>query len=340
MEQKIFKTMDDSTIQSMLNWFHLMTNVIDGSNDWMETSGSGRNMYRECDGDPLVTWKRGYSSAFDILMRNLPKQKNGLDLPLSGRILLGKIVNQINWDSKKENGDQQFVRVSCEDGSIYECDFVIVTCSLGFLKHNAEQLFLPRLPLSKRNAIEALGFGTVDKMYLEFENPWWNSTWAGVSFLRHEQSLSDEWSENLLGFYTVRNHPNLLVAWITGAAAQAAEALPEDQVLQICSQRLKRHVDSQFVYSEPIAVIRSLWYLNRFTRGSYSYRSMQSQKADAWACDLAEPVSDSSGLLRLFFAGEATHDHFYSTVHGAVETGYREADRITEIVNSLNSPIL
>ena len=161
-----------------------------------------------------------------------------------------------------------------------------------------------------------------------------------MSFLRHEQSLSDEWSENLLGFYTVRNHPNLLVAWITGAAAQAAEALPQDQVLQICSQRLKRHVDSQFVYSEPIAVIRSLWYLNRFTRGSYSYRSMQSQKADAWACDLAEPVSDSSGLLRLFFAGEATHDHFYSTVHGAVETGYREADRITEIVNSLNSPIL
>lgn len=28
------------------------------------------------------------------------------------------------------------------------------------------------------------------------------------------------------------------------------------------------------------------------------------------------------------FAGEATHDYFYSTVHGAVETGWREADRI------------
>jgi len=30
----------------------------------------------------------------------------------------------------------------------------------------------------------------------------------------------------------------------------------------------------------------------------------------------------------LLFAGEATHEHFYSTVHGAVESGWREADRV------------
>ena len=100
------------------------------------------------------------------LQRNLPKQKNGLNLPLSERILLGKIVHQINWDSKKENDGQQFVRINCEDGSVYECDFVIVTCSLGFLKHNADQLFLPRLPLPKRNAIKVrTGFHT-HKNYL------------------------------------------------------------------------------------------------------------------------------------------------------------------------------
>lgn len=60
--------MNDATIWSMVNWFHLLTNIIDGSNDWMETSGSGHEMYHECEGDPLVTWKRGYSSLFDILM--------------------------------------------------------------------------------------------------------------------------------------------------------------------------------------------------------------------------------------------------------------------------------
>ncbi|KAK7576509.1 hypothetical protein V9T40_012795 [Parthenolecanium corni] len=33
----------------------------------------------------------------------------------------------------------------------------------------------------------------------------------------------------------------------------------------------------------------------------------------------------------IFFAGEATHGHYYSTAHGALETGYREAERILSI---------
>ncbi|XP_011688273.1 PREDICTED: polyamine oxidase-like [Wasmannia auropunctata] len=36
-------------------------------------------------------------------------------------------------------------------------------------------------------------------------------------------------------------------------------------------------------------------------------------------------------------AGEATHDHYYSTVHGAVETGFREADRLIDFERQLNS---
>jgi hypothetical protein len=32
----------------------------------------------------------------------------------------------------------------------------------------------------------------------------------------------------------------------------------------------------------------------------------------------------------LLFAGEATHSSYYSTVHGAIESGWREAERLTE----------
>ena len=187
------------------------------------------------------------------------------------------------------------------------------------------------------NYEQALGFGTVDRIYLKFEEPWWNSEWGGVSFLRRssDRSLPEEWSENIQGFYTVRNNPRLLVGWITGLAAERAESLPDEQVLSACSDRLKKYVGSQFSYTEPIGLIRSYWHSNPYTRGSYSYRSIQSEERNAWACHLAEPLSDSSGCLRIFFAGEATHDHFYSTVHGAVESGWREAERIVAMLSSI-----
>lgn len=52
--------------------------------------------------------------------------------------------------------------------------------------------------------------------------------------------------------------------------------------------------------------------------------------------DLASPLSNSMGLPVLQFAGEASHDHFYSTVHGAVETGWREAQRLIDLYRFVN----
>lgn len=46
---------------------------------------------------------------------------------------------------------------------------------------------------------------------------------------------------------------------------------------------------------------------------------------------LSQPVLNASGEPVLLFAGEATHVHYYSTVHGAIESGWREAKRLTDI---------
>ena len=43
--------------------------------------------------------------------------------------------------------------------------------------------------------------------------------------------------------------------------------------------------------------------------------------------DLAAPIPCEDQPMVLF-AGEATHDHYYSTLHAAYATGLREADRI------------
>ena len=66
------------------------------------------------------------------------------------------------------------------------------------------------------------------------------------------------------------------------------------------------------------------WHSNPFIRGSYSYQTIQSDLANLGPSTLARP----QGQGRLLFAGEATHEKYFSTVHGAIESGWREADRI------------
>lgn len=337
-------TLDRSVARAFFEWYHLMENVIDGSDNWEETCGSGHLHYQECPGDPLVTWKRGYSTLFNILMKDLPCCHNGLQMPLSDRIFLNKAVDTIDWDPSCDTAEgEKKIEITCTDGTLYVADFVIITSSLGFLKSNFDSLFVPSLPPFKKRAIQGLGFGTVDKIFIKFKNPWWSSDWGGVSLLRRRpegvksNALRSQWSDHILGFYTVRLHPKMLIAWVTGKAAREAEKLSENEILEVCSTLLKKYVGADFAYTEPTGLIRSTWFNNPFTLGSYSYRSMKSKEMNVWASDLAQPVYDSSGYPRLFFAGEATHDFFYSTVHGAVETGWREADRIAKYCNGFQN---
>lgn len=73
---------------------------------------------------------------------------------------------------------------------------------------------------------------------------------------------------------------------------------------------------------------RSAWYTNPFTRGSYSYDNrLTIQNLNARAL-LAEPLRDSFGVPRVLFAGEATEVVHFSTAHGAVDSGYREAMKL------------
>lgn len=65
------------------------------------------------------------------------------------------------------------LRVITKDGRDFGADYVIVTCSLGVLKDKVASLFEPQLPLKKLKAIETMEMGVVNKIFLEFEHPWW-----------------------------------------------------------------------------------------------------------------------------------------------------------------------
>lgn len=58
---------------------------------------------------------------------------------------------------------------------------------------------------------------------------------------------------------------------------------------------------------------------------------MKSEALKATTTKLSQPIIDANGIPVVLFAGEATSLHHFSTVHGAVASGWREAKRIIDL---------
>ena len=105
-----------------------------------------------------VILPNGYDQVFGAL-------SGGYDLRLS------QAVSRISYSGKG-------VSVGLADGSVQGFDAVIVTVPLGVLKRGVVA-FDPALPPAKTAAIARMGMGTLDKLYLLFEDGFWdrNATW-------------------------------------------------------------------------------------------------------------------------------------------------------------------
>lgn len=123
------------------------------------------------------------------------------------------------------NQPDGLIKVECSDGSSLTADHLICTVSLGVLKERHLKLFEPMLPPWKYEAIDGMMIGTVDKIYLEFEQPFWNADWEGFSTLWKLEQLKEvrddpingDWLEGLHGFYPFNAlQPNVICGWIVG----------------------------------------------------------------------------------------------------------------------------
>ena len=113
-------------------------------------------------------------------------------------------------------------------------DAVIVTVPLGVLK--AQRIaFAPPLPQAKQTAIQRLGFGLLDKLYLQFDDVFWDaeSTWI----LTPETGLPPGQFNQWLNLAPVLDAPILLGFNGAGPARDIA-TLSDDEVLMRAAQVL------------------------------------------------------------------------------------------------------
>ncbi|BET01729.1 Flavin containing amine oxidoreductase [Nesidiocoris tenuis] len=319
------KIKDPATLKAFTDWLVKFECTIEGCDRLSEPSINGLTHYKTCDGDATLCWKQGgYNNIVNILLGQHPSAPK--ENPLNGKVFLNSEVTEIDW-----SGLTGFVRI--KDGRTVVADHIIVTVSLGVLKEKHGAIFKPKLPQEKIKAIQGLGIGTVDKIYLKFERRWWPKDCSGFSLLRKNQSAPLEtgehsWERDLIGFYAESTSPNVLGGWVVGDAAREMETSTDAQVMAGCMRTLRKFLGSRYEIPDPQTIIRSKWYTNSHFRGSYSYRSVSTDVLNTSAAALAEPVKNFYGKEMLFFAGEATHDYFYSTVHGALESGWREGERL------------
>ena len=305
----------DQFSSSYLHWYGQLQGSINGW-DWTETASYQNSVYRECEGNETTTIKPGLS--YQQLIETYAES-------VLEKVRFNRLVTKIAQEEDR-------VRVETSSGEHYLADYAIITLPLGVLKADHAKLFEPALPEWKQKAINDMGFGANAKIFLIFETEISEMVPdlrpAGFNFLRTGSDVGDggdKWSDAVFGFYPDQSDPFSLVCWLAGPPARLVEELPEEEVLEEMTELVSRLLVPAFpLFLPPRRCEVTSWVSSPLTRGSYSFLSPASSPSSPDL--LARPVG------RLLWAGEASHPHYFSTVHGAMETGWREADRLRDIL--------
>ena len=260
-----------------------------------EVAFSAMSSRNEVSGDDVV-----FPDGMDQLTDHLAR---GLDVRLE------HTVTSVAHDT-----DGVRVRVQSPGGEkTLTADRVLLTLPLGVLKAGQVD-FDPELPGVKADAIEHLGNGRLEKLFLRFEEVFWGD----AEVLVHLGTEAGAWfhwyaAQRVLGV-------PLLISRNGGRAARFLEEMDEDETVEHAMASIRKMFRKA---PDPVDHLITNWMADPFARGSFSYTAVGATDVDRTV--LAEPIEE-----RVFFAGEATEIEHSATVHGAMLSGLREATHILE----------
>ncbi|KAK4853343.1 hypothetical protein QYF36_007587 [Acer negundo] len=208
-------------------------------------------------------------------------------------------------------------------GQEFRGDMVLCTVPLGVLKRGYIE-FVPELPQRKKDAIQRLGYGLLNKVAMLFPYNFWGGEIDTFGHLTEDSSMRGEFF--LFYSYSSVSGGPLLVALVAGDAAVKFETMsPVESVKRVLKILRGIYHPKGIVVPDPVQAVCTRWGKDCFTHGSYSYVAVGSSGDDYDI--LAESVGDG----RVFFAGEATNKQYPATMHGAFLSGMREAAGIMRV---------
>ena len=231
------------------------------------------------------------------------------------RLHLQSTVQEIIWN------DSCVCVVTSESSALqrYCAPYAIVTFSVGVLKAKSVK-FIPELPQAKQNAINLLYDGLYLKIFLEFEQSFWQTD---VNFILHADPERGHFCHFQSLAQDLTGHPSILMATVTGRWATAVYNqtvnVTKTQIMQI----LQKLYGSQI--PDPISITVPDWGVNPLFMGMYSDFPPGYEH-------LRKDLVSHTG--RVYFGGEAASDDYSAFVHGAYFSGI---DVAKQVIDSLKS---
>ena len=264
-------------------------------------------------------------------------------------------VESIDWSSSP-------IKIITANG-ISKAKTVVLSIPLGILKARQDSLFQPDLPKPKQEAIESLGFGTLDKIFLVYSHAWWaeepystyfqggkrantvspyhdaSADGGPVSFMgfTHDLSglsISPKSSKSagpgprilsFINLHALTGFPALGV-FVSCSNALAIEKMTDEEAGNLAHSNFASWLPSHLPSPpRPAAVHVTRWAADEFSLGSYSHMITGVSELRHRE-EFHTPLWSEGGELR--FAGEHTSSNHFATAHGALISGWREADAI------------
>lgn len=260
------------------------------SANFMQLEGSG-------SGDEVI-FPKGYGQLIRVLSKNI-------------RIDLNQVVKAIDYQ-------KELIEITTQNRK-YSCQKVIVTVPLGVLKSGNLE-FTPKLPEAKQQAIESLGFGVFNKLFVTFEHAFWRDEqkkYVNSLYIHNEQQHA--WL-NFFDVSAIYHKPTLLFLF-GGESAKWMEIVTDQAVWAHIQQTLALAFEN---IPKPLRMQKTEWGKDEFALGAFSFPKVGHSQTDVEA--LMMPIDN-----KVYFAGEHLSMMEAGTVHGAYASGVGVANNILNI---------
>jgi polyamine oxidase len=281
-------------IRRLLNMWLSFTETHEASN----LAALSAKCYTKGDGG-LENYYLAIADGLGSFIKKIAEQHN---LPIE----LNAVITHIDISTQFDG----LVRVLTQDNRHYLCKYVLVTVPLGCLKAHSI-VFTPPLPSWKQEAIEKMGFGLQNKVFLQFSSVFWDPQLTKISV-----------ATNRFKFYFCMPEARILFLHIVGSVARELEQESDEEIVEQVVTSLRRIYP---LMTEPVKWLVTRWGSDPFSRGSYSTFDVGNND------EILKELARETHGGRVHWAGEHTnYDGSIGYVDSGFESGQREAVLLTK----------